>query len=501
MRCGIGIGIASVARPKGCPQETAEAEEVEGITYLPPNSLAYRRAVLADRTRPHTFRNSSRQAMMVLIGIAVGLVGFLLYWCIDVIADWRHGITKQLLEDGQRSVALAWLFSAFIASCLAVGAASIVVFVSPEAAGSGVPEVMAYLNGSMLPRGFDMRTLLAKFFSAALAVASGLPVGPEGPMIYLGAMLGSQLSRRIGQRMARLGTFFENLTSNKDARDFTVAGAAAGVAVAFSAPIGGLLFAFEEVAGYFRVSLKDIHGTENTSVFHLNNAAFFREGVSPLGDSVTAGSGWARKSAPRLAARCDDTATNHDTASLTTTERESATGATVWDAAVALARYIHAHRQLVNNCRVVELGAGCGLVGIAAAHCGASHVVLTDREELQPLLRTNACGDLPTAVDVHVFDWSDEKDLAPRADVVLASEVAYDEEVVPQLVNAASRCLQGRGVLLASFDGAVGRHSANRALLTTLADRGWNVRVEPGGAWLHRDTISVVLATPPPQSS
>ena len=193
--------------------------------------------------------------MMVLIGIAVGLVGFLLYWCIDVIADWRHGITKQLLEDGQRSVALAWLFSAFIASCLAVGAASIVVFVSPEAAGSGVPEVMAYLNGSMLPRGFDMRTLLAKFFSAALAVASGLPVGPEGPMIYLGAMLGSQLSRRIGQRMARLGTIFENLTSNKDARDFTVAGAAAGVAVAFSAPIGGLLFAFEEVAGYFRVSL------------------------------------------------------------------------------------------------------------------------------------------------------------------------------------------------------------------------------------------------------
>lgn len=205
--------------------------------------------------------------------------------------------------------------------------------------------------------------------------------------------------------------------------------------------------------------------------------------------------------APRLAARCDDTATNHDTASLTTTERESATGATVWDAAVALARYVHAHRQLVTNCRVVELGAGCGLVGIAAAHCGASHVVLTDREELQPLLRTNACGDLPTAVDVHVFDWSDEKDLAPRADVVLASEVAYDEEVVPQLVNAASRCLQGRGVLLASFDGAVGRHSANRALLTTLADRGWNVRVEPGGAWLHRDTISVVLATPPPQSS
>ena len=92
--------------------------------------------------------------------------------------------------------------------------------------------------------------------------------------------------------------FLKHFRSDIFKRNFASAGAAAGVAAAFGAPVGGVLFAFEEVAGYFRVSLKDIHGTENTSVFHLNNAAFFREGVSPLGDSVTAGSGWARKSVP-----------------------------------------------------------------------------------------------------------------------------------------------------------------------------------------------------------
>ena len=232
-----------------------ERTEVEGIAYLPANNLAYRRKLLKEQHRRKwsDWRGSARHIMMVLIGVAVGLVGFALYWCIDTIADWRHDVTKHLLEHGQRSVALAWLYSASISSLLALVASAIVVYYSPEAAGSGVPEVMAFLNGSRLRHVFTVRTFVAKFTSAALAVASGLPVGPEGPMIHLGAMLGAHLSQSISPRL--FGSLFARLRNNKDARDFTVAGAAAGVAVAFSAPIGGLLFAFEEVAGYFRVSL------------------------------------------------------------------------------------------------------------------------------------------------------------------------------------------------------------------------------------------------------
>ena len=56
----------------------------------------------------------------------------------------------------------------------------------PEAGGSGLPELMAYLNGTNVRRIFSLRTYVIKFFSCLLAVASGLPVGPEGPMIALG---------------------------------------------------------------------------------------------------------------------------------------------------------------------------------------------------------------------------------------------------------------------------------------------------------------------------
>lgn len=63
--------------------------------------------------------------------------------------------------------------------------ASLVVFVEPAAAASGVPEVIAFLNGVRIPRIFNIRTLVIKFLSAVCAVASGLPVGPEGWLFLL----------------------------------------------------------------------------------------------------------------------------------------------------------------------------------------------------------------------------------------------------------------------------------------------------------------------------
>eukprot|EP00955_Chlamydomonas_euryale_P054250 355754-Chlamydomonas_euryale.AAC.12 len=56
-------------------------------------------------------------------------------------------------------------------------------------------QVMAYLNGCLVPRVFNIFTLLVKFLSCGLCVASGLPVGPEGPLIHIGAALGSAISQ------------------------------------------------------------------------------------------------------------------------------------------------------------------------------------------------------------------------------------------------------------------------------------------------------------------
>lgn len=59
-------------------------------------------------------------------------------------------------------------------------------FLRPSAAGSGIPEVTGFLNGTMVRHIFNVKTLAVKFFSCVAAVGCGLPVGPEGPMIHMG---------------------------------------------------------------------------------------------------------------------------------------------------------------------------------------------------------------------------------------------------------------------------------------------------------------------------
>ena len=101
-----------------------------------------------------------------------------------------------------------------------VSVAILCVWVEPVAAGSGIPEVKCYLNGINVPRIVRVRTLVCKAFGVLFSVAAALPVGKAGPMIH-----------------------------------FVACGAAAGVAAAFGAPIGGVLFALEEGASFWSTQL------------------------------------------------------------------------------------------------------------------------------------------------------------------------------------------------------------------------------------------------------
>jgi len=54
------------------------------------------------------------------------------------------------------------------------------------AGGSGIPEVIGFLNGTIIRHVFTLRAFAVKFVSCMFAVGAGLPVGPEGPMIHIG---------------------------------------------------------------------------------------------------------------------------------------------------------------------------------------------------------------------------------------------------------------------------------------------------------------------------
>ncbi|KAK0127432.1 hypothetical protein ONS96_006972 [Cadophora gregata f. sp. sojae] len=110
-----------------------------------------------------------------------------------------------------------------------------------SAAGSGVAEVRVILSGFVLHGFLGMKTLIIKTLALILSVASGLSLGKEGPFVHIATC--------VGNIACRLFTKYDKNDGKR--REVLSAAAAAGVAVAFGAPIGGVLFCLEEVAYFF----------------------------------------------------------------------------------------------------------------------------------------------------------------------------------------------------------------------------------------------------------
>lgn len=109
------------------------------------------------------------------------------------------------------------------------------------AAGSGVAEVKVINSGFVLHGYLGFKTLVVKTVALLFSVSSGLSLGKEGPYVHIGACVGNICCR-----------IFSKYNSNDGKRREVIsASAASGVAVAFGAPIGGVLFSLEEVSYYF----------------------------------------------------------------------------------------------------------------------------------------------------------------------------------------------------------------------------------------------------------
>src|SRR3984885_1493860 len=104
----------------------------------------------------------------------------------------------------------------------------------PDARGSGVPQTKAalYAREGVI----TLRTVVGKFFCTAATLASGIPLGREGPSVQVGGGIASILGRRIGLRP-------ENVKA------LIPVGAAAAIAAAFNTPLAAVVFALEEIVG------------------------------------------------------------------------------------------------------------------------------------------------------------------------------------------------------------------------------------------------------------
>lgn len=189
----------------------------------------------------------------LIIGLGTGLVGFFNNIAVENIAGYKLLLTTDLMLKQK-------YFKAFVAyaGCnlgLATAAAALCAFIAPAAAGSGIPEVKAYLNGIDAHTILAPSTLFVKIFGSILGVSAGFVVGKEGPMVHTGACIASILGQGGSRKYHLTWKWLRYFKNDRDRRDLITCGAAAGVAAAFRAPVGGVLFALEEAASWWRSAL------------------------------------------------------------------------------------------------------------------------------------------------------------------------------------------------------------------------------------------------------
>ena len=244
--------------PPPSPQHQQQhGKKFESSDYDTPDSLVYEEA--NNQSLPY-YTTAFHVFLLALTGVSIGLAASLLTFTSRLLQSAKTNLMDSyILEEKNGSVLPGTAFFVYLSVSLLYGvfASLPVAFVEPAAAGSGIPEIKCVLNGVQMPGVLNIRTFFCKIFGLVFAVSSGLPVGKEGPMIHSGSILAAAIAS--GRMPSIFGgkslSFHTQLQHDHERRDMVVCGSAAGVAAAFGAPIGGVLFAVEEGASFWHKKL------------------------------------------------------------------------------------------------------------------------------------------------------------------------------------------------------------------------------------------------------
>ncbi|TMX05919.1 hypothetical protein EJD97_000053 [Solanum chilense] len=188
-----------------------------------------------------------------LVGLFTGGVATLISLSIENISGYKLRATVNYIDDKRYFMGFAFFAGAnFLLTLLA---AFITVYFAPTAAGPGVPEIKAYLNGVDTPNMFGATTLFVKIIGSIGAVSAGLDLGKEEPLIHIGSCIASLLGQGGSDSYKLSWHWLRYFNNDRDKRDLITYGSSSGVCAAFRAPVAGVLFALEEVATWWRSAL------------------------------------------------------------------------------------------------------------------------------------------------------------------------------------------------------------------------------------------------------
>ncbi len=181
------------------------------------------------RRELNDWRPWATRALVLAFAAFAGLTVVLLTWMSDIALEWFNLIEGEawwapLLWTPACTAAIVWITLRF----------------APGAAGSGIPQVMAALTPGVKPesRGLfvSIRLSVFKIVLTAWGLLGGLSLGREGPSVQIAAGVMHRVRRWLPANSA------------VSEHGLLIAGGAAGIAAAFNTPLGGIMFAIEELS-------------------------------------------------------------------------------------------------------------------------------------------------------------------------------------------------------------------------------------------------------------
>ncbi|KAK9861969.1 hypothetical protein WJX84_002406 [Apatococcus fuscideae] len=173
--------------------------ETESLDFEPVHNTILQQRLSVGKERKHfygyTGRTVAKFLVVVFLGIFTGLLAAGLSTADEKLITAKLSLIESLQDNGLPfsgwqtfGFHLAWSIPLLVAACC------LVQFYAPAAAGGGVSLVMAYLNGNDVPDLLRGRTLIVKWLGTMCGVTAGLSLGPEAPMVHIGACVASLLA-------------------------------------------------------------------------------------------------------------------------------------------------------------------------------------------------------------------------------------------------------------------------------------------------------------------
>jgi CIC family chloride channel protein len=212
-------------------------------------------------------------ALALIAGAGSGMIVAVFRLALTQADRWRN----ELITHAHHQPLVGFVLVVAGSAAAVALAAWLVRRFSPYASGSGIPQVEAALTGDLPPA--PPRLISVKFFGGLLAIGAGMALGREGPSVQMGAVVADLV-----------GKWFRR--SWPDSRTLLAAGAGAGLAVAFNAPIAGAIFVLEELVRRLetRIAIAAL-GASSTAILisrlFLGDAPDFQVAVSAQAVTAT----------------------------------------------------------------------------------------------------------------------------------------------------------------------------------------------------------------------